>query len=964
MMSNQHRLQYAFVFDSKNPSVYQYDVRSFFLFNHTLVVLQSSLNQSMSDRAHSKSAIYCRLNYLIETFELTDEIKLRFHNKKTQFGIWHHDVAHRRSSIQLISTRHNHVAEMDVLAYGAGANHMIIEHVDHVQQQYVVVSLPEHRYIMDMSVQFFLSRPLRKLWRAGHDQLWLTDDKDVLFIKYHHKPGDETVFFRLYDDNRRMKEPSHRLSVMVSFDSHTTGLDSLTIEMGQMDAHGRLQDGVYIRFLNLSARPVIHINIIKSNVSTSLTYQLVKRSPMMTSVSYDDVNQNKLSGLLTQSRLSLLLAQVSPVIQWKDYGLVNRVESLYVVHDKSGQDSSCSSDIVYHPSIAPENTASIADLDSLLENREFCPVVSERFIDVMVRNIAQYMSPKQAFTQGMMADEATERAACITACADEWDKLMALQRHTWTQLQNNRRNKIEHEYQHELKQLNTKFKEAYLKLASLALLVARHARESEVCAEYLQAWKQLMLLHGEQVERASLEQSMWHTRQSVTDARTGFFEVLDLKRETAKEWVLQHREIRTHWQTVQRDQEQRRALQTREAEARVQISGRFLHVLNGLWRFNMFPIQGTYTSAQLFAWGNETYRTVKRYAEMLAAPCAANRNRQSILETLFLVEKEGWDVFMGGSASRGSPWANDLDIKLSPAHSDVTDEQRLKLFLLLQTLFDAASDVRGYPEKGLITFDILGLPLPVNVVIYLTYKGPHGNDPLYSDDVVVRFKRDSTTCVSSLPRCEEGVCVQFYRHQYHPGHAEEGGDTLIDLMKVAYILKTQQIHAHRSDPPGILRVLRDMAYCPDKERVNAEPLKALIANMQADKSHTSSRFYHETLSEFYDGKHKVAPACFQEFLRLLNQYGLPECDYQLLSTPPPERRSFALPTRYGYAHLIELLVERYQQQSVSEKRWTVLECIELVLDRQDKKALFARFCEIAAAQANGSETVQPVASVK
>ncbi len=954
---NKHRLQHIFVVDGASHLLSHYEIRSYFIFNKKLVALQFLCKKTQDDTSDSEARVFWQIDYLIQSYHLSPEMNVNFINNREFFNINHHDNSRRISSVQMVAVMKNNILETEIMGCSTDVAGMTFEYVNYIAPRYVVAELPEHKYLEQVNINDVINAQYPRLMRDGNKRLWLRDGDYAMTVSYAN--NESGIYFRLYDEKNRslLQHDRHKVSVITAINPVSSRAKSLGIQMGRMDKNNQLQDGIYIRFLVTESEPVILVNIFKPNVRTSFTYRLIKRSALQQSADINEDVHRKLGSLLIQSRLIFALAFMIHHIKWEDYCFINKVEDIYTVAEQSGDDvERVVSNLPYTASTAPEETASIDDLDRLLTNAEFCPSLSQSFIALMVNNVRQYSLPQHLFTQALFAAEESSRIELTNEYAQGLDKLMAIQRNDFSQLENKYRNKLESESQRGVTQINKKCHEAYLQIVCHVLLTARDKCESHVFAEYQQLLIQLMHPHrlevNEDLERRHMEKMVSQDLCSLGSFRSGFFGTLERKRETVIQCVSERRAMvyaaREHLSRLQ----QRLALQATEQQTRAAMSSRSLHVLNNLWTFNSLPVAGTYTLAQLFELGNCIRNEVEKHVQILKSTCATNYNGQSILETLFLAEEAGWDVFMGGSAARGSPWANDLDIKLSPSDDKMTDEQRLKLFLIFQDLLDSATDVRGYPEKGLMTFDIQGLSMPVNVVIYLSYQGQYQYDPLYTDDVVVRIKRERPPVAGSW--------LQFYRHRYDANHAESCFDTVIDVLNVAHILETQHIHARRYDPPAILRVLREIAYSPDKERVNAEPLRELIRKMRTD---VSINVYQDTLHEFYEGKHKVSPAYFPAFLSLLNRYGLPERSNQLPSTPDPSSRAASYqskPTRFGYAHLIELLVDRHKQQPDSVPRLTMLECIERVLERQSRKGSIVEFQDFAA-RIRGAST-QPAAT--
>lgn len=234
---------------------------------------------------------------------------------------------------------------------------------------------------------------------------------------------------------------------------------------------------------------------------------------------------------------------------------------------------------------------------------------------------------------------------------------------------------------------------------------------------------------------------------------------------------------------------------------------------------------------------------------------------------------------------------------------------------MLANLLEHATVVHGSPARGFFTFEIPG-DKPINFVLYLTYGGQYQAPPLYSDDVVVRIPKGAKS-------------LQFYKHSYTFSDAATYRDMPIeDLHEVAQTIRCQAIHPDRFDPAGILRVIRDITYYPEKESCNQEGLKKAVERMLGNPRQSSS--YQNTLLEFIKGPHKIAPEYLNDFLANLAKYGLPQFNepQDKVSSAHAGRASFfQKPSYFGYAHLIELLLADWRTANSVER------CIRIASER-------------------------------
>lgn len=301
-------------------------------------------------------------------------------------------------------------------------------------------------------------------------------------------------------------------------------------------------------------------------------------------------------------------------------------------------------------------------------------------------------------------------------------------------------------------------------------------------------------------------------------------------------------------------------------------------------RFRTEEMIPGYTGEQLFNLGMNLRNQASEYAKHLMIPCVSNDN-QPILRALMDVSRLGWDVVLCGSAFRGSPLANDLDIKILASSSTLASEYK-QIFSIFKYMILNATKMTGLPEVGRLVFEFAGpRRLPINIVICF-FDNENRFPSLYTHDIIARIKVDGM--------------LAFYLQ----GTVKE-----LDTIAVAKTILTQELSPQRCNVSGFLRVVRDLAAMPEKEMYNQQTLSDIAAALLKSEQTTLKREINLFLygDQSRNAPPKVRPEISAPFRSLLSRY-LP--GWEKINLPPevqlPNR---LIATRFGVAKQIELLAQ-------------------------------------------------------
>ena len=311
--------------------------------------------------------------------------------------------------------------------------------------------------------------------------------------------------------------------------------------------------------------------------------------------------------------------------------------------------------------------------------------------------------------------------------------------------------------------------------------------------------------------------------------------------------------------------------------------------------------QQMFNQSQLAIQGKVIFDQVHRYLTHLSTAFAEHQ-MLSVLDYLTLAHKTGsiTGVTFSGSAARGSALANDLDLKIF-VKNDATREEIQELLGVFRDLILASTKRYVRADNLLLTLELMGPKgLPFNVVIFFQENKKMEYPPLYREDIAVTYNFSTAAWEfvhETIDYQEQSGKTMFVAHQQQ----------CPDGAKIASVLKTQRFNIKRFDEPGaVLRVIRDMAYYPEKQRYN----HALLTNIWQGFNKKQQECFANTVVLFLEGDRTTPPKIRAElkerFKSLVSQY-VPQWEQHCVadSMPIAQSRFFQPITYFGVAAVID-----------------------------------------------------------